>query len=307
MTSSMTRPFVSVLTPVFNAVPYLHEMLASLQAQTLTDFEAVLVDDGSTDGSTEILERATRADSRFRLMRLPANQGIVAALNLGLEACQGAYVARLDADDVAIRTRLERQAQYLEEHPEIVALGTSLAYIDAAGQSIGRVRRSALRGSLLRANPLMHPTVMFRRDALLAAGLRYRPEFAYAEDYYLWLELSRAGGLGSLDEVTVLYRVSPSALRARRLRAMLRATLRVQWAAITRLGFRPRLSDLPAFLAEVGLLALPAGFVWRLYLRTMFGTQKTFADRSSLAGMGGNDTPPRVEAGSSKGVSDVDP
>jgi glycosyltransferase involved in cell wall biosynthesis len=280
MNASSTRPLISVLTPVFNAEAYLDEMLASLQRQTLTDFEAVLVDDGSTDASAEILERATRDDSRFRLMRLPANQGIVAALNHGLEACRGTYIARLDADDVAYSTRLERQVRYLEKHPEIVALGTSLAYIDSAGRPLGRVRQSTLRGSLLRANPLMHPTVMFRHDVLRAAGLRYRSEFAYAEDFYLWLELSRQGRLGSLDEVTVLYRVSPSALRARRLRAMLRATLKVQWAAIARLGFRPRLSDLPAFLAEVGLLALPAGFVWRLYLRTMFGTEKTLADRS---------------------------
>jgi len=273
MNTSDAPPLVSVLTPVYNAEAYLDEMLASLRRQTLTDFEVILVDDGSSDASAEIMERVGQVDARFRVLRLPTNQGIVPALNHGLEACRGAYIARLDADDIAFPDRLERQVGYLEKHPELVVLGTSLAYIDSAGRSLGKVRRTAVTGSLLRANPLLHPTVMFRRAVLLSAGLRYRAEFAYAEDYYLWLELSRHGRLATLDEVTVLYRVSSSALRARRLKAMLRATLRVQAAAICRLGIRLRLSDLPSFLAEAALLALPAAVVWRLYLRTLFGAQ----------------------------------
>jgi glycosyltransferase involved in cell wall biosynthesis len=279
MNASDPRPLVSVLTPVFNAEAYLDEMLASLRRQTLTDFEVVLVDDGSRDASGSMLERAAQADPRFRLLSLPSNQGIVAALNHGLEACRGAYIARLDADDVAFPDRLERQVGYLEKHPEVIVLSTSLAYIDSTGRSLGRVRRPSPRGSLLQANPLLHPTVMFRREVMQSAGLRYRAEFAYAEDYYLWLEFSLHGRLGILDEVTVLYRVSPSALRARRLKEMLRATLRVQWAAMHRLGIRPRLSDLPSFLAEAGLLALPAGVVWRVYLRALFGAQARRARR----------------------------
>ena len=273
MTASESVPLVSVLTPVYNAEAYLDEMLASLRRQTLTDFEVVLVDDGSSDASGSMLERAAQVDPRFRLLSLPSNQGIVAALNHGLESCRGTYVARMAADDIAFPDRLERQVGYLEKHPEVVVLSTSLAYIDSDGRSMGKVRRTALSGSLLRANPLLHPTVMFRRAVLLAAGLRYRAEFAYAEDYYLWLEFSLHGRLGMLDEVTVLYRVSPSALRARRLKEMLRAMLKVQAAAVNRLGLRPRLTDLLAFSAEVGLLALPAGGVWQLYLRSMFGGQ----------------------------------
>ena len=273
MTASESVPLVSVLTPVYNAEAYLDEMLASLRRQTLTDFEVVLVDDGSSDASGSMLQRAVQVDPRFRLLSLPSNQGIVAALNHGLETCRGTYVARMDADDIAFPDRLERQVGYMEKHPEVVALSTSLAYIDSAGRSLGKVRRTAPTGSLLRANPLLHPSAMFRSEVLRNAGLLYRSEFALAEDYYLWLEFSRHGRLGTLDEVTVLYRVSPSTLRARRLKRMLRATLKVKWAAAQRLGFRWRLTDLLAFSAEVGLLALPTGVVWQLYLRTMFGAQ----------------------------------
>jgi glycosyltransferase involved in cell wall biosynthesis len=272
MTDLETTPRISVLVPVYNAGPYLQEMLASLQRQTYTDYEVVLVDDGSTDGSAEILDEAARADQRLRILRLPKNQGIVGALNHGLQACRGEFVARMDADDIALPDRLMQQVAHLEAHPDVAALSTGLAYIDAAGRSLARVRRPLPVDHLLRANPLLHPTVMLRRQILDAGGLRYRPEFALAEDYYLWMELSRHGRLASLDEVMVLYRLSPTALRSSRLKGMLRATLRAKWCGVVRLGLRPRLPDVFAFATEAVLLALPSALVWRLYLRLTFGS-----------------------------------
>lgn len=282
MTASEPAPLVSVLTPVYNAGAYLVEMLASLRRQTLIEFEVVLVDDGSTDASAEIMERAAQTDPRFHLLRLPSNQGIVAALNFGLEACRGEYVARMDADDIALPDRLKLQAAYMDMHPEVVVLSTGLAYIDAAGRSMARIRRPLPVGSLLRANPLLHPTVMLRRGALQAAGLSYRTEFVLAEDYYLWMELSAHGCLGRLDEVTVLYRVSTASLRARKLKGMLRATLRAKLAGVVRLGLRPRLSDVLVFAGEAGLLAVPTALIWRLYLRSMFGSQGSGSARHAV-------------------------
>jgi glycosyltransferase involved in cell wall biosynthesis len=259
--------------PVHNAGAYLAEALASLHRQTFSSYEVILVDDGSTDVSAEILNRAAHVDVRLRILSLPENRGIVNALNLGLEACRGEYVARMDADDIALPDRLKLQAAYMDAHPEVVVLSTGLAYIDAAGRSMARVRRPLPVGSLLRANPLLHPTVMLRRGALQAAGLSYRTEFVLAEDYYLWMEASAHGCLGRLDEVTVLYRVSPASLRARKLKGMLRATLRAKLAGVVRLGLRPRLSDMLVFAGEVGLLAVPTALIWRLYLRSMFGSR----------------------------------
>jgi glycosyltransferase involved in cell wall biosynthesis len=266
MTLPPDLPRVSVLLPVYNAEEYVPAMLESLHRQTLSDFEVIMVDDGSTDRSGALLEQAAAADTRFRLIRQAANTGIVAALNRGLDECRAPYVARMDADDIALPDRFERQVAHLEANPDIVALGTSLAYIDARGKSLDRVRRCALGGSMLRGNPLLHPTVMLRRSVLEQHAIRYRAEYIYAEDYYLWLELSRLGRLAALDEVAYLYRVSDTTLRSRKLRNMIRATLRVKLTGWRRLGLRPTPADLFGMAVEAGLLFVPPRLVWQAYL-----------------------------------------
>jgi glycosyltransferase involved in cell wall biosynthesis len=270
MNAAPDAPRVSILVPVYNAELYLPAMLESILRQTLGDFEAIMVDDGSTDGSAPILERAAARDPRFRLFRQEGNTGIVAALNRGLGECRAPYIARMDADDIALPDRLERQVAHMEANPDIVALGTSLAYIDERGKSLDRVRRCALRGSMLRGNPLLHPTVMLRRGVLEQHAIRYRAEYIYAEDYYLWLELSRFGRLAALDEVAYLYRVSGTTLRSRKLRNMIRATLRVKMAGWRRLGLQPTPADLLGLAFEVGLLLVPPRIVWRAYLWANF-------------------------------------
>jgi glycosyltransferase involved in cell wall biosynthesis len=270
MNAAPDAPRVSILVPVYNAEQYLPAMLESILRQTLGDFEVIMVDDGSTDGSAPILERAAARDPRFRLFRQEGNTGIVAALNRGLGECRAPYIARMDADDIALPDRLERQVAHMEANPDIVALGTSLAYIDERGKSLDRVRRCALGGSMLRGNPLLHPTVMLRRGVLEQHAIRYRAEYIYAEDYYLWLELSRLGRLAALDEVAYLYRVSDTTLRSRKLRNMIRATLRVKMAGWLRLGLQPTPADLLGLAFEVGLLLVPPRIVWRAYLWANF-------------------------------------
>jgi glycosyltransferase involved in cell wall biosynthesis len=270
MTHPADLPRVSVLLPVYNAEGYLPAMLESLQRQTLGDYEVIMVDDGSTDRSGAILERAAAGDPRFRLIRQEANTGIVAALNRGIDECRAPYIARMDADDIALPDRFERQVAYMQANPDIVALGTSLAYIDARGRSLHRVRRCALGRSMLRGNPLLHPTVMLRRSVLAQHALRYRAEFIYAEDYHMWLELSRVGRLAALDEVAYLYRVSDTTLRSRKLRNMIRATLRVKLTGWLRLGLRPTPADLLALAVEAALLLVPPRIVWRAYLWATF-------------------------------------
>jgi glycosyltransferase involved in cell wall biosynthesis len=270
MTLPPALPRVSVLLPVYNAEEYVPAMLESLHRQTLNDFEVIMVDDGSTDRSGALLEQAAATDARFRLIRQAANTGIVAALNRGLDECRAPYVARMDADDIALPDRFARQVAHLEANPDIVALGTALAYIDSTGKSLDRVRRCALGGSMLRGNPLLHPTVMLRRGVLEQHAIRYRAEYIYAEDYFLWLELSRLGRLAALDEVAYLYRVSGTTLRSRKLRNMLRATLRVKLTGWRRLGLRPTPADLFGMAIEAGLLFVPPRWVWQAYLWANF-------------------------------------
>jgi glycosyltransferase involved in cell wall biosynthesis len=258
--------------PVYNDRPYVRQAVDSMLAQTFADFELVIVDDGSTDGSSQLLDELAARDTRIRVEHLPENGGIVRALNRGLELCIGRYIARMDADDIALPHRLERQVSYLDSHTDVVALGTALKYIDARGRDLAVVRHGHPSGSLLRGNPLLHPTVMFRAGAVRDRGLSYREEFRYAEDYYLWLEMSRLGRLASLEDVLLEYRISASASRMEHLRDMLRATIAVKTAGMEKLGIQPGLAERLTLLAErLAVCCLPAGMIRWVYLRTMFG------------------------------------
>jgi len=260
--------------PAWNAGPFLRQAVESILSQTLGDWELIVVDDGSTDDTPAVLAELAARDARLRVLTNESNLGIVAALNRGLDACRGQYVARMDADDVALGERLARQVAELDSRGELVALGGAVAYIDADGRDLGVVRRCAVGGSPLRANPLLHPTVVIRREVLEAGHLRYRPELRHAEDYYLWLELSRHGRLGALDEVVVKYRITAAAARMRHARGMLWATLRVKARAVRRLRIVPTLGDVLRFAAECLLLAAPSGVIRWLYLRRMFAGRR---------------------------------
>jgi glycosyltransferase involved in cell wall biosynthesis len=193
-------PRVSVLLPVRDALPFLGDCLASLAAQSLGDFEVVAVDDGSRDGSHELLAATARRDRRLRLLRQP-RRGLVAALNRGLAACRAPYVARLDADDLAARRRLELQAAALDVDPELGVLSCRVRHFPSS--AVGRgfriyerwLNRLVSHEQIVRErfieSPLPHPSVMARRRVLQGAG-GYRDR-GWPEDYDLWLRLAAAG------------------------------------------------------------------------------------------------------------------
>lgn len=189
-------PAVSILMPCYNAAATLEEALKSLFSQTLTDFEIVAVDDGSTDQTADILQRWARRDRRLRVLSSP-HQGIIAALNLGLAACRAPFVARMDADDRSMPERLALQVEYLNQNPE-----TGVVSCLVRGFPAGQVREGFqiyldwlnllvseedIRREIFIESPLPHPSVTFRRDLVLGAG-GYQ-ERGWAEDYDLWLRL----------------------------------------------------------------------------------------------------------------------
>ncbi|MBP7633674.1 glycosyltransferase [Candidatus Ozemobacteraceae bacterium] len=252
--------------PVFNGQRFLREALESICHQTFDDFEFIAVDDGSTDMTLEILESVRRRDTRLRIIRQPQHRGIVAALNQGMKACSGTYIARMDADDVALPDRLVRQVSWLDAHPHVTALGGAVSYIDETGREWGLIRPCTPRVSPLWANPLLHPTVMFRNAFVRDLHLRYCERYRYAEDYHLWLQICRFGTLDALDEVVLQYRLTREATRFRHLEDVLQATLRVKWNAWRRLGIKPRFIDILRYLGERGLSSLPSTWIARLYI-----------------------------------------
>jgi glycosyltransferase involved in cell wall biosynthesis len=204
------KPMISVLMPVYNAKRYVAEAVDSILGQTFRDFEFLIVDDGSTDGSLAILKRYAAHDARIRLWSGP-NAGYVPRLNEMLALARGELIARMDADDVSFPDRFVRQVEFLRDHPDVDVVGGSQECIDSRGflmtvfrppQGHDEIQECALTG----AGPISHPTVMMRRRAVLAVG-GYREELMPAEDFDLWLRMGERGLLANLPDVIIRYRM----------------------------------------------------------------------------------------------------
>lgn len=203
-------PTVSVLMPVYNAERYATAAVESVLGQTLADFEFIIVDDGSTDRSLEILREFAARDDRVKLMSR-ANTGYLVALNEGLRMAHGELIARIDADDIAFAKRFERQADYLRQHPECLVVGCGLLLIDEEGEpfceSILPTEHDVIDARHLAGiGSLAHPAAMIRRQALERVG-GYRPQCYGAEDHDLWLRLGEHGRLANLPDVLMKVRV----------------------------------------------------------------------------------------------------
>jgi len=216
MSTQIDRPLVTVLLPVYNAMPYLAETLASIFAQTCTHYELLAIDDGSTDGSTDVLRAVN--DPRLRVVEHSSNQGLIATLNEGLGLARGSYIARMDSDDVMHPERLQRQVEHLEAHPETAVLATFVDLVNADGETTGTwdidratADETSIRAMLPRTNCIAHPTVMMRRSAL--AGMRYDPRQQGAEDWDLWLRMLEQGArITKLPEALLKYRIHPASI-----------------------------------------------------------------------------------------------
>jgi glycosyltransferase involved in cell wall biosynthesis len=216
MSMHIDRPLVTVLLPVYNARPYLAETLASIFAQNYTHFELLAIDDGSTDGSADLLRSVT--DHRLRLVEHGSNQGLIATLNEGLGLARGDYIARMDSDDVMHHERLQRQVKYLELHQDIGVLAAFVDLVNADGETTGTwdIDRAtgdeaSISAMLPRTNCIAHPSVMIRSSAL--GEMRYDPRQQGAEDWDLWLRmLARGARIAKLQEALLKYRIHPTSI-----------------------------------------------------------------------------------------------
>lgn len=196
----MNSPRVSILLPVRNEERLLPAALASLFRQTFSDWELIAVNDGSTDATGAILDAAAASDPRVRVLHRPS-EGLVAALNTGLEACRAPLVARMDGDDICHPLRLQLQVTFLDKHPEVTLLACRVRHIPRQTLSDGMRAYETWQNSLLDhtaimhdrfvESPFTHPSVMFRRHAVQALG-SYRDR-GWPEDYDLWLRMAHSG------------------------------------------------------------------------------------------------------------------
>jgi GT2 family glycosyltransferase len=223
MDNAMSAPAVTVLMPAYNAEAHLAEAVESILAQTFGDFEFLIIDDGSSDGTPDILRKYAKQDTRIRLERNEHNLQIAATLNKGLRSAAAPLIARMDADDIAVPDRLKLQVARFAAQPELAALGGSIRFLSETGELGGQrldyptEHEAVVRALWTYERNLAHPAVMFRTQAVLSLG-GYRTQLNYAEDYDLWLRLSEIGLLGNLPETILYYRIhsaSTSSLKSR--------------------------------------------------------------------------------------------
>ena len=208
-------PRVSVVMPVYNREEYIAEAVSSALASDFRDFELVLIDDGSTDASLKVAERAAAGDARLRIATLP-HGGVAVARNAGLREARGEYIANLDADDAMFAHRLRVQVDYLDSHPDCVAVGSRVLFVDAQSRPLYVGMQFFTHDDIDRAHlearpcAIGLPTTMYRKAAVEAVG-GYASELnATGEDYDLWLRLAEVGRLANVPDVLTRYRIHGS-------------------------------------------------------------------------------------------------
>jgi glycosyltransferase involved in cell wall biosynthesis len=206
-------PRVSIVIGAYNAQRYLAETLDSLLAQTMRDFELIVTDDGSTDRTFDILKEFEAKDARVRPIKIP-HGGIVDAANSGLNAARAELIARADSDDIHMPDRLQKQADYMDAHPEVVALGSRMMVIEPYGSPIKvsdhKLTHEEIDAALLKADgwALPQPAAMLRKSVAMKVGA-YRHDYPWSEDLDLFLRMAEVGRVENLPDVLVRYRIHP--------------------------------------------------------------------------------------------------
>jgi glycosyltransferase involved in cell wall biosynthesis len=202
----MKSPKISVIMSVFNAEKYLKKSIESILNQSFKNFEFIIINDGSTDKSLEIIKSYIKKDNRIKLISRE-NKGLIASLNHGLDLARGQFIARMDADDISANSRFNDQLNFLEQK-KIDLCGTSYNILfknKIIGRWDGPFVDNDIKCALIFMSPFAHPTVMFRRSSL--KNIRYS-KYKYAEDYQLWTDLAIQGvKMGNINRPLLIYRL----------------------------------------------------------------------------------------------------
>lgn len=205
---------VSVLIPCFNAEKYAEEAIRSIMNQTYQNLEIILIDDCSTDGTLQILNKLSGEDERIKIHQNSENLRLIKTLNEGIALCLGQYIARMDSDDISFPTRIEEQVEFLNNNPDHGIVSTMFyTFKDIAGKKnlyINPTTNEELRAFLLFKSGICHPAVMIRKSLFTQDGLRFEEEYLHVEDYALWSKALYHTKLANLNKVLLYYRVHDS-------------------------------------------------------------------------------------------------
>ena len=174
---------------VYNASKFLNEAIESILNQTYKNFEFIIIDDGSTDNSTQIIEKYKKIDERIVFIENEKNVGLTKNLNKAIKLSTSDYIARMDADDISDVKRLEKQIKFLQENKDISIVGSCAKYINSKGEVEENIdvpeNYEEIRNMIYKVNPLIHPSVMFKKEDIISIGM-YNEELRKVQDYDLW-------------------------------------------------------------------------------------------------------------------------
>ena len=228
-------PELTVLLPVYNGIPYLEESIKSILDQTFTNFELIIIDDGSTDQSRQTIELFASLDSRIKFFSRE-NRGLIATLNQGLMLSRANMIARMDADDIALPHRLEHQMLFMKANPHIDVCGSGLICYETGKEWFLPEEYDALHALALFNTPVYHPTVIMRKNSILEVG-GYSICAQFAEDYDLWVRMLNVGmRFANLREILLKYRIHPEINRTKYHTNMAVSTSRIQARQLNLLG-----------------------------------------------------------------------
>lgn len=278
-----STPEVSVLMNVRNGLPYIGAAVSSILGQTFRDHELIVINDGSDDGTREWLDRKKSEDPRIKVLHLEPS-GIPRALNAGLAIAEGNLIAKMDADDIALPHRFERQIAEFHAHPGLILLGSEVEMIDENGLPLGTRGHSPdhreIRKQLLEANggALTHPAVMFRKEAALSIG-GYDPDFPVGQDLDLFLRLSEIGETRNLPETLLHWRQHGTSVNRTKFSDWQDLKRRAIRKTIERIGAERFAAEMVPEPSKPLVAATPQGLAKRALKHGRFGTAASYGKR----------------------------
>lgn len=242
----MSGPRISVLMPVYNAEKFLKPAIDSILNQTFKDFEFLIINDGSTDSSKKII--LSYKDSRIKFFENKKNLGVTRTLNKGLRLAKGKYIARMDADDISLPDRLQKQVEFMAKNPQVAVCGTWVQIVDdktlrhEIWKSPGDFE--SVKSLALFYSPVYHPTVLIRNEALKKYNLSYSLSFPHAEDYALWVRIMEKAKVINLQEVLLLHRILSDEKGKIYQQKQLKSANRIRLYQLSKLGIVPTSEEL---------------------------------------------------------------
>lgn len=240
-------PKVSVLMPAYNAEKYIWEAIQSiLDHQTYSDFEFIIIDDCSTDNTWDIIQNYADKDDRILAIKNEKNLKICKTLNKGIMIAQGEYIARMDADDISMSDRFEKQVKFLDEHDDIGIVGGTMDIMDEQGKVYSKrqynLTDKEIRKHIFRYSPFCHPAVMIRKTTLEKAGY-YNEYGIYSEDYDLYFRIWMYSKFANLSDTIIKYRILSTGMTGSKMRYMEECTQYIKLKAIFEYGYKMSLYD----------------------------------------------------------------